>query len=50
MISAATPEYWEFWIGALLVALVVIGRDRLQDFVRRAASILAPRPARGDAA
>ena len=50
VISAATPEYWEFWIGALLVALVVIGRDRLQDFVRRAASILALRPARGDAA
>jgi branched-chain amino acid transport system permease protein len=50
VISAATPEYWEFWIGALLVALVVIGRDRLQGFVRRAASILAPRPARGDAA
>jgi branched-chain amino acid transport system permease protein len=50
VISAATPEYWEFWIGALLVALVVIGRDRLQDFVRRAASVVAPRQARGDAA
>ena len=50
VISAATPEYWEFWIGALLVALVVIGRDRLQDVVRRAASTLALRPARGDAA
>ena len=49
VISAATPEYWEFWIGALLVALVVIGRDRLQDFVRRAALIVALRPARGDA-
>ncbi len=23
--SAATPEYWEFWIGALLIALVLIG-------------------------
>ncbi len=24
-----TPEYWEFWIGMLLVALVLIGRDRV---------------------
>ncbi len=29
VISAATPEYWEFWIGALLVALVLFGRERL---------------------
>jgi branched-chain amino acid transport system permease protein len=29
VISAATPEYWEFWIGALLVALVLVGRERL---------------------
>ena len=50
VISAATPEYWEFWIGALLVALVLIGRERIQDFVVRAASLLALRPARGDAA
>ena len=34
-ISGATPEYWQFWIGALLVALVLIGRalsrGRYQD-------------------
>lgn len=29
VISAATPEYWEFWIGAMLVALVLVGRERL---------------------
>jgi branched-chain amino acid transport system permease protein len=28
-ISTITPEYWEFWIGAILVAIVVIGRERI---------------------
>ena len=28
VISAATPEYWEFWIGLALVVLVLAGRDR----------------------
>jgi branched-chain amino acid transport system permease protein len=36
VVSAATPEYWEFWIGALLVALVLIGRDRVGLIIRRA--------------
>jgi len=34
VVSAATPEYWEFWIGALLVALVLFGRERLKSLVR----------------
>ena len=34
VVSAATPEYWEFWIGALLVALVLTGRERLKRLVR----------------
>ena len=33
-VSAATPEYWEFWIGALLVTLVLVGRERVASFVR----------------
>ncbi|WP_342359688.1 branched-chain amino acid ABC transporter permease [Terrarubrum flagellatum] len=28
-IAALTPQYWQFWIGLFLVALVIIGRDRL---------------------
>ncbi len=28
-IANLTPEYWEFWIGLLLVALVMIGRERI---------------------
>ncbi len=50
VISAATPEYWEFWIGLLLVILVMVGRDRLQDFVVRAASAVVLKPLRRDAA
>jgi branched-chain amino acid transport system permease protein len=33
VVSAATPEYWEFWIGLLLVVLVLIGRERLTALV-----------------
>jgi branched-chain amino acid transport system permease protein len=34
VVSAATPEYWEFWIGAMLVTLVLSGRERLTRLVR----------------
>ena len=36
VVSAATPEYWEFWIGALLVALVLVGRERIGRTLRLA--------------
>ena len=42
VISGATPEYWEFWIGALLVALVLIGRERISMHVRRTLGRLIP--------
>jgi branched-chain amino acid transport system permease protein len=35
VISAATPEYWEFWIGLALVILVLAGRDRIGAAARR---------------
>ncbi len=28
-ISTVTPEYWEFWIGLILVTIVLIGRERI---------------------
>jgi branched-chain amino acid transport system permease protein len=28
-ISALTPQYWQFWIGLVLVLIVLIGRERL---------------------
>ena len=30
VLSAATPAYWEFWIGLLLVILVLVGRERIR--------------------
>lgn len=46
VISGATPEYWEFWIGALLVVLVLAGRDRVAGLARRAARTVLPNFAR----
>ena len=46
LISSATAEYWEFWIGALLVALVIIGRERIRDTALRAVAAVAPKAAR----
>jgi len=28
-----TPQYWQFWIGAVLVAIVIIGRDRIGNWL-----------------
>ncbi len=50
VISAATPEYWEFWIGALLVAFVLTGRERIRDVAVRAGSLAVFKQVRGDAA
>lgn len=29
LLSTATPQYWHFWIGLMLVVLVLVGRDRV---------------------
>ena len=29
LISAWTPQYWNFWLGLFLVMLVLVGRDKL---------------------
>ncbi len=29
LISAWTPQYWNFWLGIFLVLLVLVGRERL---------------------
>jgi branched-chain amino acid transport system permease protein len=28
-LSNLTPEYWEFWIGLILIAIVLTGRERI---------------------
>ena len=37
-LAAVTPQYWQFWIGLMLVLIVLVGRDRLavvRDAFRR---------------
>src|SRR4051812_28828235 len=29
LFSAITPQYWQFWIGLVLVVIVLVGRDRI---------------------
>jgi branched-chain amino acid transport system permease protein len=44
-----TPQYWQFWIGLLLVMIVLIGRDRIgrwTDPIRRAVESLGRRSGR----
>jgi branched-chain amino acid transport system permease protein len=42
-LSALTPQYWPFWIGLVLVVIVLVGRDRITSWtapIRRVASRL----------
>ena len=34
-LAGITPQYWEFWIGLVLVSLVLVGHGRLQSLLRR---------------
>ncbi|WP_058599697.1 branched-chain amino acid ABC transporter permease [Aureimonas ureilytica] len=34
-LSGITPQYWQFWIGFILVAIVLFGRERLTQAPRR---------------
>jgi branched-chain amino acid transport system permease protein len=31
--STITPQYWQFWIGLVLVVIVLVGRARLNRWV-----------------
>jgi branched-chain amino acid transport system permease protein len=35
LFSAWTPQYWQFWIGLVLVVLMLIGRDRVAKLLHR---------------
>jgi branched-chain amino acid transport system permease protein len=47
-ISDLTPQYWQFWIGLVLVVIVLIGRDRMNAWfaAARAAIVRTVTPAR----
>lgn len=48
--QSITPQYWQFWIGLVLVVIVLIGRERLSrwlNYLPRLAMRLHRRPAGG---
>lgn len=47
VISAWTPQYWTFWIGAILVIIVLVGRQRIGDRVTGLWSLLGRRGGKG---
>lgn len=34
ILSGLTPQYWQFWIGLVLIVLVLAGRERMTDRLR----------------
>ena len=40
-IATLTPQYWQFWIGLLLVVIVLVGRDRMTAWHQAARAVLA---------
>ena len=41
LFSTLTPQYWQFWIGLVLVVIVLIGRQRLHRWVLWAPNLIA---------
>ncbi len=51
-IATLTPQYWQFWIGLVLVVIVLVGRERVEGSIAalraalsRCVGRLSPRPA-----
>jgi branched-chain amino acid transport system permease protein len=40
VLSDINPEYWQFWLGALLLLIVLFARDGVMGGLRRAANRL----------
>jgi branched-chain amino acid transport system permease protein len=57
-IATLTPQYWQFWIGFMLVLIVLVGRERMTGWneavrvflVRLVSRVMARKPALGGAA
>lgn len=57
-IASLTPQYWQFWIGFMLVLIVLVGRERISGWnealrtflVRLASRVLGRKPALSAAA
>ncbi|MBV9563930.1 MAG: branched-chain amino acid ABC transporter permease [Bradyrhizobium sp.] len=48
--STITPQYWQFWIGLVLIVVVLVGRARLHRWVLFVPNLLITRIAGGKAA
>jgi branched-chain amino acid transport system permease protein len=46
-IANLTPQYWQFWIGLVLVVIVLIGRERMQSWTANVRGMLANLGPRG---
>jgi branched-chain amino acid transport system permease protein len=42
-LATITPQYWQFWVGLILVTFVLIGRERITSIVSRARALFARR-------
>jgi branched-chain amino acid transport system permease protein len=40
-LAGITPQYWQFWIGLVLVVIVLVGHDRLRQWAVAVRSFLA---------
>ena len=49
-LSTITPQYWHFWIGLLLVALVLVGRERIAQGIGGLVRHIARRTSHGSGA
>lgn len=46
-LASATPQYWQFWIGMILVTIVLVSRERIATFAERVSSYLGALISRG---
>ncbi len=47
-LASLTPQYWQFWIGLMLILLVLVGRDRLTSWTRPLRGLIQRLDWRGD--
>jgi len=40
-IASLTPQYWQFWIGLVLVVIVLVGRERVEEWTTEVRGFLA---------
>jgi branched-chain amino acid transport system permease protein len=39
-LASITPQYWQFWVGLVLVIIVLVGRDRLRQWTAAVRAVL----------